>query len=248
MNASRERREDSEWAARQSAYSSAYAKKRKNDGSDFDEKRKAAKRAYYRRLTENPVGQEKVRQQTLKSYYKTKSDPDRAEQYRQSQNKYRKQRKISDPNFALRCALRARLSDLVRRGRTSKKSSALDFVGCSLEELRKHLGTQFQRGMSWANYGQGWHIDHIIPCSKFDLKNLEQQRQCFSYLNLRPCWRKETLRKGNRIEKRAQVPLGIELMAQFRFGLRVRVLPILPGFPKALQIGKPDHVLNRQPV
>ena len=42
--------------------------------------------------------------------------------------------------------------------------------------------------MSWSNYGvHGWHIDHTIPCSKFNLKNL-MSKKCFNYQNFQPLW------------------------------------------------------------
>jgi hypothetical protein len=53
--------------------------------------------------------------------------------------------------------------------------------------------------MSWDNYGiAGWHIDHIKPCCTFDLTDLEQQKQCFHYTNLRPLWAKDNLRRPKR--------------------------------------------------
>ena len=72
-------------------------------------------------------------------------------------------------------------------------------MGCSIEELKIHLEKQFRDGMSWNNYGMyGWHIDHIKPCSAFDLTDLEQQKICFHYSNLQPLWAKENLSKGKK--------------------------------------------------
>ncbi len=52
--------------------------------------------------------------------------------------------------------------------------------------------------MTWENYGQ-WHIDHIIPCSFFDLTNDKQQKMCFNYRNLQPMWSQDNISKNNRI-------------------------------------------------
>jgi hypothetical protein len=70
-------------------------------------------------------------------------------------------------------------------------------VGCSIEELRLHLESQFVAGMTWANYGE-WHVDHIRPCAMFDLTQDAQQRECFNWSNLRPLWGVENLRKGSK--------------------------------------------------
>ena len=59
-------------------------------------------------------------------------------------------------------------------------------------------GTTFSISMNWKNYGfKGWHIDHIIPCCKFDLSKENEQRKCFHYTNLNPMWAIDNLKKGS---------------------------------------------------
>jgi len=97
--------------------------------------------------------------------------------------------------------LRGRLL-LALNGRP-KLETTLKLVGCSLEYLKQHLESQFSKDMSWKNHSfSGWHIDHIIPCSKFDLTNIEEQRKCFHYTNLQPLWCEENFKKHNRLLKR----------------------------------------------
>jgi hypothetical protein len=80
-----------------------------------------------------------------------------------------------------------------------KSSNTINLLGCSLEEARKHLESQFKEGMTWENHGnKGWHIDHIRPCASFDLTDIEQQRDCFNYKNLQPLWWNENLSKGDK--------------------------------------------------
>lgn len=98
--------------------------------------------------------------------------------------------------------LRNRVWDILNRGETitPKYFKFKEYVGCSPYFLRNYLESKFQDGMTWDNYGlHGWHIDHIIPCSAFDLTDPEQQRQCFHYTNLQPLWAYENLSKGARI-------------------------------------------------
>ncbi len=52
--------------------------------------------------------------------------------------------------------------------------------------------------MSWENRNE-WHLDHIIPCSKFNLSKEEDLKKCFHYSNLQPLWAKDNLSKGSKI-------------------------------------------------
>lgn len=80
-------------------------------------------------------------------------------------------------------------------GKTSKTEKIL---GCSYQEFRRHLESQFQEGMTWDNYGRnGWHIDHIYPVSKAsDERHLIELNH---YTNLQPLWEKDNISKGNKI-------------------------------------------------
>jgi hypothetical protein len=112
--------------------------------------------------------------------------------------KYKKQRRENDIEFYLTEKLRNRLYSVIKG--FSKSSSTLDLLGCSLEQLRSHIESQFTEGMSWDKFGfYGIHIDHIIPCASFDMSDPEQQRQCFHYKNLQPLWWRDNLKKGDKM-------------------------------------------------
>lgn len=83
-----------------------------------------------------------------------------------------------------------------------RKSKSLELLGCSIEECRKYLESKFLPGMTWKNSGNGknkWNIDHIIPCSAFDLSYYEQQKLCFHYTNLQPLWCEDNQKKGDKL-------------------------------------------------
>ena len=117
------------------------------------------------------------------------------EKHRQQIREAAKIRYATDRNNRMRTILSARMSEVLRG--LSKTARTLELVGCSLHEPWAHLEQQFSPAMSWDNYGYyGWHIDHIRPCSSFDLSDPEQQRLCFHYTNLQPLWAKQNMRKG----------------------------------------------------
>ena len=100
----------------------------------------------------------------------------------------------TDTSRKLVASLRSRArSAFKHRGRNDHYSMSL--VGCSVGELMSHLEAKFQEGMSWDNY-PAWHIDHIRPCSSFDLSDPKQQELCFNYKNLQPLWAKDNMKKG----------------------------------------------------
>lgn len=101
----------------------------------------------------------------------------------------------SDFNFKLSDILRSRLNKAIKNNQ--KAGSAVADLGCSIEELKIHLESQFQEGMSWGNYGlKGWHIDHIKPLASFDLTKEEELKEACHYTNLQPLWAEDNLSKG----------------------------------------------------
>jgi hypothetical protein len=111
-----------------------------------------------------------------------------------------KQRMKDDICFKLSYILRGRIRGALNFKRIKKCNRTVDLIGCSAKELKLFLESKFQNGMNWKNYGfNGWHIDHIIPCSKFDLSKIEEQKKCFHYSNLQPLWAKDNLIKHNKI-------------------------------------------------
>lgn len=104
----------------------------------------------------------------------------------------------TDIHFRLRSHLATRLWTALKRRKQNKVGSAVRDLGCTLGELRAHLESRFQTGMTWENYGPGWHIDHIIPLAAFDLSNRHQFMTAAHYTNLQPMWASENMRKGDK--------------------------------------------------
>jgi hypothetical protein len=148
---------------------------------------------------------DRVRKSRLKSYYNNHEvSKKRARKYKkQNQEQLKIKNRIyantkyhNDLNYRLVRLLRGRIWKALKRN--SKYSTSLELLGCSIEELKIYLEKQFVKDMNWQNYGQ-WHIDHIKPCSSFDLTDPEQQKLCFHYSNLQPLWAKDNIKKSDKI-------------------------------------------------
>jgi len=127
----------------------------------------------------------------LKKYFKEIAIRDR-EKIRIRQRKKIANRRKNDIAFRLKDSLGSRLRVAIKG--ITKADTTMNLVGCSRGYLLNYLESQFDDEMSWNNYGRnGWHIDHIIPCSHFDLSKEEEQRKCFHYSNLRPLWANDNL-------------------------------------------------------
>lgn len=107
----------------------------------------------------------------------------------------KRKRRNEDHEYKVLCNLRTRVYSALNLNIKSDKT--INLLGCSIEFLWNYLILQFRDGMTIDNYGSVWHIDHIIPCSAFNLSNEIEQKICFNYRNLQPLFAKENLIKNN---------------------------------------------------
>ena len=73
----------------------------------------------------------------------------------------------------------------------------------------EYLGTNSNEYLRWImycneiydlqNYGKEWHVDHVIPLSRFNLDNKTQQLIAFNWRNTMPLSATENLSKNNKI-------------------------------------------------
>ena len=88
------------------------------------------------------------------------------------------------------------------RGQKSGRKSQ-DFLGCTIPQFKAYIESLWKPGMSWKNYGvHGWHLDHIVPESSFDMQNDEEVKKCFHHRNYQPLWADENIRKWKHIHPR----------------------------------------------
>jgi hypothetical protein len=110
----------------------------------------------------------------------------------------------TNENYRIQKSYRKKTTKALKRLLSGKlqttKDKHRDYLGCSISYYKDYIESKFQEGMTWENYGvHGWHLDHIIPCTAFDLTNPEQIKKCFHYTNTQPLWAKDNIKKSNTI-------------------------------------------------
>jgi hypothetical protein len=162
-----------------------YLKNKKENYQKWLEEKRISCREYYRK--------NKKRENKRSRLYKLKNK----EKIKITANIYYKNRRKKDMAWRLLVNVRTRINHALK-GKYKKSKKTRDILGCTVEELKKYIESKFKLGMSWEKRHL-IHIDHIKPCSSFDLTKASEQRECFHYTNLQPLWASENLSKGNRI-------------------------------------------------
>lgn len=103
-----------------------------------------------------------------------------------------------NPTRIIRDRLNHRIADAMKSMNTRKDNKTGVYTGCSMTYLKKWFEFHFTETLNWNTYGE-WHIDHVSPCSHFDLTRDEDQMKCFNWQNLRPCPKLENMEKGDKI-------------------------------------------------
>ena len=139
-----------------------------------------------------------------KEYYQ--NNKDKAKEYYQNnketikdkvkvyQKVYQKERKANDPLYKLTRNIRTSISQLIKKNGFKKLSKTELILGCSFQDFKEHLESQFEDWMSWDNYGNcngisnkpnmSWDIDHYIPTSSATTES--ELLKLNHYTNLKP--------------------------------------------------------------
>lgn len=112
---------------------------------------------------------------------------------------YLRNRRKTVPSYKMSCVLRNRIKSFLFG---ENRAATRKLLGCNYDFIREWLESQFTEEMCFENHGEVWHIDHVIPCAKFDMTDKDDQLKCFNWTNLQPMISVENLRKGDDITKK----------------------------------------------
>ena len=127
-------------------------------------------------------------------------------EYQPTVNKRNKERRKTEPLFALKQRLRSRTLSSFKSKGYRKTTKTQETLGAEWEIVKKHVEKQFSKGMNWNNRSL-WHIDHVIPLDSATTEK-ELIKLCH-YTNLKPEWAEYNKSKSNKIIEGTQTNLRL---------------------------------------
>ena len=128
-----------------------------------------------------------------------------------------------------------------------KSRSSIEYLGCSTNDYISWI-INYNSDYNLDNYGKVWHIDHVIPISKFNMDNLDDQLLAFNWRNTMPLSREENLKKGNKIIK-VQVSEHFEKIKKYHIDNNINLPKIYTDlFATHLVVLETPESLNYHPV
>lgn len=173
------------------------------DASDFIKKcgmctpcRSIHRRIYREKNLERFKEKDRIYHEKHKNTRNTKA----AEYYQENKDKIqqqRKQQRQTNKNSILEMNKQKYYNDwnhrleLICRQRIYKVSGSSknykDLLGCSIDHLKRWFEFNLQiDNFTWEDYNNEWEIDHVVPCSQFDITDDNQKYQCFNWRNMKP--------------------------------------------------------------
>lgn len=158
-------------------------------------------------------------------------------------NKFRKnRRKCKD------CERDEPISKIIRNVRSrisyaiKKDKHTIEYLGCSCHEYFNWI-TSYNDTYNYDNHGTIWHIDHVIPVSKFNLSDENEQMIAFNWRNTMPLTIYDNLSKNNRIIQ-SQIEQHLEHLMKYHKENNMEMpTEFIDLFAKHLDAGSPLELI-----
>jgi hypothetical protein len=123
--------------------------------------------------------------------------PVEVQQQRKRDWKRNKERELrQDPTYRAITSIRKKTSKVIKGGNPNKHC-----FGTSRQKFLRHIESQFRDGMTWENYGDYWHVDHIFPITKASEVDALEKTAATNWRNLRPMIGADNMSKNDFISE-----------------------------------------------
>lgn len=121
---------------------------------------------------------------------------------------------------------------------SNKTNHTVDYLGCNMAEYIQWIQYN-NENFTIENHGKEWHIDHVIPLSKFNLNDKEEQMIAFNWRNTTALSAYNNLSKNNKILK-PQIEQHIQKLISYHKNNNIELPEKYNSlFAKYLDDGKP---------
>jgi hypothetical protein len=114
---------------------------------------------------------------------------------------YERKKYHSDETVRIKKLLRRRFLASLKAQSTEKCKSIIELSDCNLDFFKKWIEYQYKEitnnEINWEDFKKNYHMDHLLPCSSFDLTNIEEQKKCFHWKNIQILTKENNLKKSN---------------------------------------------------
>jgi hypothetical protein len=160
------------------------------DAKAYREARPEETKAYQKAYKETHKEEAKQYRIDNAAYFKAYN-----EAYKARKNAWIADRRKNDINFKISYNLRTRFHSFI----STKGKHTFGALGMPCDTFLSWIEYQFTEGLTWDNYATDWHLDHVLPVSKFNLENDTDQKVCFNWSNFQPLFKGDNWDKGNQI-------------------------------------------------
>lgn len=160
---------------------------------------KLCQRSQFKEYYKNPIVKEKEkkrkneylsRPEVIQHYKEYFSRPDVIErkketdkQYYPIRNELLREKYKNNVDYKIKAVYRSKIHKFLKGLKTQ---NSLEYLGCDIEFFKKWIEFRFSKEMNWNNFGSYWHIDHILPISKFNFTIEKNRYICSHWTNLQP--------------------------------------------------------------
>jgi len=173
-----------------------YHNKLKNDPKFIEKRKERDKQRYY-------GDKEKAKQKYLKYMQKPGTKKRKLENHREwvknnikhvrnERNRYGRIRKKNDKSFKIKSNLRTRFWFVLQKYSSTSGEIVSKKYGINYTQIVEHL-KPFPQDI------ENYHIDHVIPLSKFDFNNLSHIKIAFAPKNHQWLTKEQNMIKGNKL-------------------------------------------------
>jgi hypothetical protein len=175
-------------------FSKKYLEKNKEKIKKYNEEYKLNNKVYCKEYSKNYRENNKEK---LKEYYKNNKEKikeyneNNKEKIKYNRKLYFNNKRKTNSLFKLSTNTRNLIYKAIKKNDYQKNNKTENILGCSYNEFKIHIESQFEFWMNWYNHGlyngelnYGWDIDHIIPLASANTE--EEIIKLNHYTNLRP--------------------------------------------------------------